>query len=103
MILEHALLDVVPGREAAFERAFAEASAIIARQRGYRGHRLERCLEAPSRYLLLVAWETLEDHVEGFRGGPDYPAWKALLHDFYDPFPEVGHFETVLRRERSGS
>ena len=66
-ILEHAVLDVVPGQELEFERAFAEARKIIAAADGFRSLRLARCLERPNRYLLLVEWESLEDHVEGFR------------------------------------
>ena len=54
-------------------------------------------LERPSRYLLLVEWETLEDHTIGFRQSPRYEKWRALLHHFYDPFPVVEHFgEPVL-------
>jgi len=48
-----------------------------------------------SRYLLLVRWATLADHTVGFREGPDYPRWRALLHGFYDPFPEVEHYEEI--------
>lgn len=95
MILEHAVLDVVPGQEAAFEAAFAEARPIIAASPGFLSLRLERCVERPSRYLLLVEWETLTDHTEGFRRSAGYERWRALLHRFYDPFPEVEHFEAV--------
>jgi len=101
-ILEHALLDVVPGEQAAFETAFAEAQAIIAGMPGYRWHRLERCLEQPHRYLLLVGWDSLAAHVEGFRGSAEYQRWKALLHHFYEPFPTVLHFETVAAAESGG-
>ena len=92
MILETAVLDVVPGREAEFERAFAQASPLIASIDGHLGHSLRRCLERPARYLLLVRWKTLEDHTHGFRGSPQYQEWKRLLHHFYDPFPVVEHF-----------
>jgi len=95
MILEHAVLNVVPGEEAAFEAAFAEAQGIISSMPGFRSLRLGRCVEAPSRYLLLVEWDRLEDHTEGFRGSPEYERWRELLHHFYDPFPEVDHYETV--------
>jgi heme-degrading monooxygenase HmoA len=95
MILEHALLDVVPGQEVMFETAFAEAKAIISSMKGFVSLRLERCIESPARYLLLVEWETLEDHTEGFRGSPEYERWRELLHHFYDPFPTVEHHETV--------
>jgi heme-degrading monooxygenase HmoA len=94
-VLEHALLEVVDGQQAAFEAAFAQAQSIIAGMDGYRWHRLERCVEHPHRYLLLVQWDSLAAHVEGFRNSPPYQQWKALLHHFYDPFPTVLHFETV--------
>jgi heme-degrading monooxygenase HmoA len=95
MILEVALLSVRPGQEEAFESAFAEASPIISSMPGYVEHELQRCIEEPSRYILLVRWETLEDHTVGFRGSPEYQQWKALLHHFYDPFPTVEHFSPV--------
>lgn len=95
MILEVAVLDVKPGEATAFEAAFAEAEPLLARASGYEGHDLHRCLEVERRYLLLVRWASLEAHTEGFRGGPDYPRWKALLHAFYDPFPTVEHYAPV--------
>jgi heme-degrading monooxygenase HmoA len=95
VILEHALLPVQPGREAAFEAAFAEAKSIIAGMDGFAGLTLSRCLERPSTYLLVVHWQRLEDHMEGFRGAPEYQQWRALLHSFYEPFPVVEHFTTV--------
>jgi heme-degrading monooxygenase HmoA len=98
MVLEHAVLDVVPGREADFERAFTEASPIISAMPGFASVRLERCVEAPSRYLLLVEWERIEDHTVGFRESTGYQRWKELLHHFYDPFPTVEHYEPVLTR-----
>ena len=99
MILEHVLLDVVPGREAAYEAAFEQARPLLASRPGFRSLRLERCVERPSRYLLLVEWDSLEDHMEGFRGAPEYERWRALLHHFYDPFPVVEHYATVLTAE----
>ena len=95
MILEVAMLDVRPGQEIAFEGAFREASSIISSMPGYMDHELQRCIETPSRYILLVRWETLEDHTVGFRGSPEYQRWKALLHHFYDPFPTVEHFQPI--------
>lgn len=100
MILESAMLDVRPGQESAFEDAFAKASSIISAMTGYISHELHRCIESDSRYLLLVHWETLEDHTVGFRGSPEYQEWKALLHHFYDPFPTVEHFRPIMSRKR---
>lgn len=96
MILEVAILNVREGMTDEFEAAFKQASPIIASMRGYLSHELQRCLEAPNRYILLVRWETLEDHTIGFRQSVEYQEWKRLLHHFYDPFPTVDHFEAVL-------
>jgi heme-degrading monooxygenase HmoA len=75
MILEAAILQVRPGMQAEFEAAFRKASPIIASTHGYLGHELQKCLEAEAKYLLLVRWETLEDHTGGFRGSPEYQQW----------------------------
>jgi heme-degrading monooxygenase HmoA len=96
VITEHALLEVIPGREDAFVEAMDAAKVLIARSPGFVSLRVERCLERPSRFLLLVEWERLEDHTEGFRGSPAYEEWRAALHHFYDPFPVVAHFGAVV-------
>lgn len=95
MILEVAVLDVISGREADFEKDFTRAEPIISSMNGHISHQLKRCLEQPSRYILLVEWERLEDHTEGFRNSPEYQEWRALLHHYYDPAPQVTHYRDV--------
>ena len=95
MILEAAPLSVKPGQHNAFEDAFREAQAIIAAMPGYRGHELQRCIERKGQYLLLVRWDSVAHHEEGFRKSPQYARWRELLHHFYDPFPTVLHYERV--------
>lgn len=63
--------------------------------KGYKEHELQKCLEEDNKYLLLVRWETVEDHTIGFRESNQYIEWKALLHHYYDPFPTVEHFVKV--------
>jgi heme-degrading monooxygenase HmoA len=95
VITEHALLPVIPGQEAEFIETMDRAKAIIAASPGFISLRVSRCLERPSAFLLLVEWETLEAHTEGFRNSDAYQEWRSMLHHFYDPFPVVEHFETV--------
>jgi heme-degrading monooxygenase HmoA len=97
VITEHALLPVIPGQENEFLETMDRAKAIIAASPGFVSLRLERCLEHPSQFLLLVEWETVEAHTEGFRGSAAFEEWRALLHHFYDPAPVVEHFEIVAR------
>lgn len=100
MILEVAILDVIPGQEVEFQAAFGTASSIISSMPGYVSHQLQRCLETRNRYILLVHWETLEAHTVGFRGSEGYQEWKKLLHHFYEPFPTVEHYELVFRNQK---
>ena len=95
MVLEIATLNVIPGKEAEFESAFAEAKGIIAAMPGFESLELQRCLEQTNRYALLVQWAKLEDHTVGFRQSAEYQRWRALLHHFYDPFPQVEHYSRV--------
>ena len=97
MILEVAILDVKAGQSESFVRAFTQAQGIISGMPGYVSHELKKCLEKPDRYLLLVNWEKLEDHTVGFRGSDEYQEWRRLLHDFYDPFPDVEHYTNVYQ------
>lgn len=92
MILEVAVLNVRPGQPAAFEAAMSEARPLIAATPGFQRIEVRPCVETPDRYLLLVWWDTLEAHTEGFRQSERYQAWRALLHHFYDPFPLVEHY-----------
>lgn len=95
MISEAVMLQVKKGMEQEYENAFRKASEIISSMKGYISHELQRCMEAKGKYLLIVEWETLEDHTVGFRQSNEYQEWKKQLHYFYDPFPTVEHFQKV--------
>ena len=97
MVSELAILDIHPGKEAAFEAAFDEATRFISAAPGFERLALRRGVESPNRYVLLVEWRSIEDH-DGFRQSPDFQRLKPLLHHFYASFPTVvEHYETVMR------
>lgn len=92
MILEVAILDIIPDKTAEFEANFQKAQEIISSMNGWMGHQLQKCLEVPNRYILLVRWQNVEDHAIGFRESNAYQEWKKLLHHLYSPFPVVEHY-----------
>jgi heme-degrading monooxygenase HmoA len=96
MILEVAILFVKSGEEKQFELDFAKAGQYISAMKGYVRHSLRKCFEQDNKYLLLVDWQSLEDHTIGFRSSLEYLEWKNLLHHYYDPFPVVEHYETLI-------
>ena len=93
MILEVAILNVKKGLSEDFEKNFKKAERIISSMNGYISHQLKKCLEQEDKYILLVNWETIEDHEIGFRKSDEYQQWKELLHHFYEPFPTVEHYK----------
>ena len=95
MITEHALLPVISGQEEDFEAAFDRARLIIASMPGFVSLSLSRSIETPNTYLLLVQWDSLEDHTIGFRGSQPSPQGRQLLHRCYKPFPLVELFALV--------
>ncbi len=103
MILEAAVLNVRSGAEQTFEEAFRAASPLIAATPGYISHQLQRCLDTKGRYLLLVQWETLEAHTINFRQSANFQQWKQQLHHFYDPFPVVEHYESLVEFSHNGN
>jgi heme-degrading monooxygenase HmoA len=96
MIIEHALLQVRAGEELAFEAAMAEAKALIAASPGFLGIDVRPSAESAGTYLLLVRWQSIAHHRDGFRMSDRYQAWRDLLHRFYDPMPSVSYFGDPL-------
>ncbi len=92
MIVEHAILDVGLGKAAAFEQTMRAALPLIAATPSFLGLEVRACVETRDRYLLLVRWETLEAHTQGFSSSDRYAKWPALLHHFYEPLPLVEHY-----------
>ena len=93
MILEVADIRIAPGQQAAFDEAIQRGIAVaISRAKGFRGWKVNKGVESPERYLLMIFWETLEDHTVGFRQGPLFAEWREIVGPFFAVPPHVEHF-----------
>jgi heme-degrading monooxygenase HmoA len=98
MILEHADIRVDPARAAEFESAIVRgASTVIAHATGFKGYKVNRSIESPGRYILMIYWQTLEDHTVGFRQSSAFAEWRAIVGPFFAQPPVVEHLELVDR------
>ncbi|MPZ55234.1 MAG: antibiotic biosynthesis monooxygenase [Rhizobiales bacterium] len=96
MVLEVAQIDVKPGMEQDFEAGVAKGVPIFQRAKGCMAMELQRSIELPSRYRLLIRWDALENHTVDFRGSADYQEWRKLVgHCFAEP-PAVEHMNKVV-------
>ncbi len=95
MIVELADITVRPGQAAAFAAAFAQAKRELMDSVGFRGARLLSGIENGDRLVLLVEWDRLEDHLDGFRGSPAFGRWRELIGPYFAAQPAVEHFEVT--------
>ena len=95
MILEIVKWDIKPNLEREFEEAFMNAQKLLASAQGYLSHQFQKCIEQPSRYILLVKWEKLEDHTIGFQESELYQEYRSMISQYYKPGTTVEHFELV--------
>jgi heme-degrading monooxygenase HmoA len=93
MILEVADIRIQPGQQAAFDEAIQRGlQTVISRAKGFKGWKVNKGIESPERYLLMIFWETLEDHTVAFRGSPLFAEWRAIVGPFFATPPVVEHF-----------
>lgn len=93
MITEVALIEIKPGQESEFEQVFPRAEQIISQAGGYLSHTLQRCIETPNRYLLLVQWTDVEAHTIGFRQSELFTKWRSIIGPFFAQAPVVEHYK----------
>ncbi|MCY1138773.1 antibiotic biosynthesis monooxygenase [Actinoplanes sp. Pm04-4] len=95
MVLEVALIDITPGSEEAFAAAYKTAHPILATTPGCRSVRMTRGVESPSRFVLLVEWDSVEAHLQNFRDSERFTQWRGLIGPYFANPPLVEHFLDV--------
>lgn len=96
MILELADIRIQPGKQAEFEEAIQRGVVqTIAKSRGYLGHKVQKGVESPERYILMVQWATLENHTVDFRESPAFAEWRGIVGPFFASPPQVEHFSLL--------
>ena len=95
MVLEIAIIDVRPGQEDAFAAAYARARHLVGTTPGCRSVRMTRGIESPSRFVLLVEWDSVEAHLETFRGSDRFGRWRAIIGEYFAGPPLVEHYTDV--------
>ena len=97
MILEIANFYIHAGQQAPFEAAMKQAIATaLSQSPGFIRASVQHGVEFPEHYVLLVEWETLDDHMQGFRNGPLFAVWRGLLSEFFASPPHMAHYRDVL-------
>jgi heme-degrading monooxygenase HmoA len=102
MVLEVATIDVRPGQEDAFAAAYRRARPEVSGTPGCRSVRLTRGVESPSRFVLLVEWDSVEAHEHGFRASERFVRWRQEIGPHFAAPPAVEHYTDVPAEEPTG-
>ena len=98
MILELADIRIQPGKQAEFDAAIQRGiEQVVAKSKGFRGYKINKGIESPERYLLIVFWETLENHTVDFRQSPAFQEWRAIVGPYFAAPPAVEHFTLLAK------
>ena len=95
MVLEVALFDIHPGQGDEFAKAYATARSLLVTTPGCRSARMTRGIESPSRFVLLVEWDSVQAHIENFRNSDRFPQWRGHIGPFFVTPPIVEHYEDI--------
>ncbi len=100
MILEIADIRIPPGRQTEFDAAVRHGvETVVSKAQGFRGYKVNKGIESPERYILMIYWETLENHTIDFRGGPLFAQWRAIVGPYFATPPQVEHYTLVAKSE----
>jgi heme-degrading monooxygenase HmoA len=95
MVLEVALIEVRAGEEEAFSAAYRGACGEVGTTPGCRSIRLTRGVESPSRFVLLVEWDSIDAHLRNFRATDRFVRWRQAVGPYFASPPTVEHFIDV--------
>jgi heme-degrading monooxygenase HmoA len=96
LIIEAADIRIHPGQQLEFERAVKHGlDTVLSKAEGFLSYEVRHSLESPERYLLLIRWNTLEDHTVGFRSSSAHETWRSIVGPYFAQAPMVEHFSSV--------
>lgn len=100
MILEIADIRIQPGKQAEFDVAIQRGiSAVITQAKGFHGYKINKCIETPERYVLMIFWDTLENHTVDFRQSPAFAEWRSIVGPYFAAAPMVEHFTLLAKSD----
>ena len=100
MILEIADIRIHPGQQAAFDEAIQRGvNTVISKAKGFEGYKINKGIESPERYVLMIFWATLENHTVDFRQSPAFAEWRGIVGPFFAAPPQVEHFTLLSKAD----
>ena len=91
MIIEYLRYEI-PEAEP-FLEAYEKARAALDASSNCLAYELARCTEDPTSFVLRIEWDSVEGHLQGFRGGPHFAGFLAAVRPYISQIREMRHYE----------
>lgn len=96
MVLEIATFDIKKSQTEEFKASCEKAKLVVSQSKGFKGLEFNQCMETPNKFVLMISWETLEDHIVGFRESELFKEWRAILSPYFNSPPIAEHYENYI-------
>lgn len=95
MITEYIRYTLTAHEPAAFIAAYAEAAQYLQAAPECLGFELSQCAEDARSFVLRIDWTSAEAHHVGFRQGPRFQPFLALIRPFVAEIAEMRHYQGI--------
>ena len=95
MVIEIIRYTIDDGQENAFEEAYGQARKYLEDSPHCLSYQTTRCVEEPNRYIVRIEWDSMDGHLKGFRQGPEFRQFFALVRPYFNSIDEMQHYQEV--------
>jgi quinol monooxygenase YgiN len=101
--VEYIRYRIGPEGQTDFEDAYRRAGEALTAAPECIDYELSRCDEEPESYILRIRWTSAEDHLQGFRRGPHFPAFFQAIKPYVSDIEEMRHYTATGVRGTGGA
>lgn len=87
---------IPPDEHESFEETYKQAGKYLKESEFCLGYQLINGNEEPDNYIVLIRWNSMEEHLNGFRKSADFMPFFNLVKPFLNNIQEMKHYDIVI-------
>ncbi len=95
MIIEYIRYTLTAHSPAELVAAYDKAGRYLVKSPECLGFELAQCIEDANSFILRIQWTSADDHLKGFRQGPQFPPFLAEIKPFISEITEMRHYQAM--------
>jgi heme-degrading monooxygenase HmoA len=94
MVYENAIFTIPENQRAEFIATAQRVGGTFTEWPGCTGVKLLHCVEVPERFILVIDWESVDEHM-AFRASPGFEQWRDATAGYREVPVDMTHYEVV--------